>query len=72
MTTQFKLLSAAQHTAMLLELQKAIEICENAHPVPWDEYDNVEPTETYPGAVGYTQATLMSLKGTLERAEDII
>ena len=51
---------------MLLTLKKAIQICEDARHVPIDEYLNVEPKETYPGALGHAQAVLMGIQQDLE------
>ena len=65
MTTEYKLLRAEQHTRMLLTLKKAIQICEDAHHVPFEEYPNVDLKETYPGALGHAHAVLMVVFGPL-------
>ena len=53
---------------MLLRLDRAISICENARPINWDTYDSdvIDPLTTHPGALGHAQGALSWLKQDLE------
>ena len=68
MKQTYKLIDADRVTDMLLRLERAIEICDNAKPINWDEYDSdtVEPLKTYPGALGHAQGALSWIKQDLE------
>ena len=68
MTRTYKLIEAARLTDMLLRLETAIEICENAKPINWDTYDSetIDARTTYPGALGHAQGALSWIKQDLE------
>ena len=68
MTQTYKLISKQRHEDMVLRLKKAIEICENAKPINWDNYDpdTVDAKTTYPGALGHAQGALSWVLQDLE------
>ena len=67
MKQTYKLIDADRLSDMLIRLDRAIEICENAKPINWDTYDEtVDPLTTHPGALGHAQGALSWLKQDLE------
>ena len=68
MTQTYKLIDANRVKDMLIRLDRAIEICENAKPIDWNTYDSdvTDPLTTHPGALGHAQGALSWLKQDLE------